>query len=546
MKKVFLICILVLAAFLRLYNLTALPDINADEAAIGYNAYSILQTGKDEHGNPFPIHFQSFGDYKPGLYFYIVVPFVSILGLNDLAVRLPGAILGIGTVFLVWLLARRLFPKIGWFPEVAALFLAISPWHIHFSRGGWEVNAAGFFIIFGVWSFIKGLEEKKWFYASIALFIASLYTYHAARIITPLLISVLFWVYREKLLWVKQKFVLQKKVLIWAAVGIFLTIPLLIDFVGPAGLSRASGVGLFADEGPFWKANEQRGEHDNIHGKLAVFLHNRPLNYGIAFFENYAKHFDGKFLFFLGDEIQRDKVPRFGQMYLIDLIFLLIGFIFITRNFSRWKIIIAWLIFAPIPAALTFQSPHALRAQSMVIPLVMISAYGAVILFSWLSNHIKPKLLLFSCYLVLITFLFWDFTRYLHEYHVYMAKTYNFSSQYGVKELVEYIKKDGEQFSQIIVTDRYDQPYILFLFYMKYPPDKFQGDHTLTPRDKFGFSTVRGFDKYKFLSVNWDEMRNLRDTILVGAPNEINDIDANITKRIYFPSGDVAFEIVPL
>src|SRR3989344_2042807 len=98
--------IVLLAAILRLYRLDSFPALNADEAAIGYNAYSLLETGKDEHGDSWPIHFQSFNDYKPGLYFYIVLPFVKILGLSEWAVRLPGALLGVATVWLVYLLVE--------------------------------------------------------------------------------------------------------------------------------------------------------------------------------------------------------------------------------------------------------------------------------------------------------------------------------------------------------------------------------------------------------------------------------------------------------
>ena len=94
MKKYLLILIIILAAFLRFYKLDSFPALNADEAAIGYNAYSLIQTGMDEHGNAWPIDFQSFNDYKPGLYFYLVLPFVKILGLNEWAVRIPNAFLG--------------------------------------------------------------------------------------------------------------------------------------------------------------------------------------------------------------------------------------------------------------------------------------------------------------------------------------------------------------------------------------------------------------------------------------------------------------------
>src|SRR3989304_8512132 len=88
-KKYFLGAVFLLACFLRFYHLGSYPALNADEAAIGYNAYSLIQTGRDEHGNFWPIHFQSFNDYKPGFYFYLVVPFVKMLGLNEWAVRVP-------------------------------------------------------------------------------------------------------------------------------------------------------------------------------------------------------------------------------------------------------------------------------------------------------------------------------------------------------------------------------------------------------------------------------------------------------------------------
>src|SRR3990172_13290311 len=109
MKKILLLLIVLMSLFLRFYRLDSYPALNADEAAIGYNAYSLIQTGRDEHGNPWPIHFQSFNDYKPGLYFYMVVPFVKILGLNEWAVRIPGAALGVGTVLVLYLLVRELF-----------------------------------------------------------------------------------------------------------------------------------------------------------------------------------------------------------------------------------------------------------------------------------------------------------------------------------------------------------------------------------------------------------------------------------------------------
>ncbi|MEK7504094.1 MAG: glycosyltransferase family 39 protein, partial [Patescibacteria group bacterium] len=103
--------------------------MNADEAALGYNAYSLLTTGRDEHGHAWPINLESFGDFKPAGYAYMLIPFVKVLGLTELAVRLPSALFGILGVLGIYLLTKELFNRQT--GQLAALMLAISPWHLH-------------------------------------------------------------------------------------------------------------------------------------------------------------------------------------------------------------------------------------------------------------------------------------------------------------------------------------------------------------------------------------------------------------------------------
>ena len=116
MKKVtfILACIVGLALFLRIYKVTQIPpSLSWDEVSIGYNAYSILKTGRDEHGKFFPVDaFVAYGDYKPVLPVYLTVPFVALFGLNELAVRLPSVIAGTLTVFLTYFLVLGLFGKL--------------------------------------------------------------------------------------------------------------------------------------------------------------------------------------------------------------------------------------------------------------------------------------------------------------------------------------------------------------------------------------------------------------------------------------------------
>jgi len=107
--KYLLVIILFTAAILRFYNINSYPSLNPDEAALGYNAYSLLKTGKDEHGASWPLHFKSFGDYKPGGYVYLAIPFVKVLGLTPLAVRLPNLILSILTIYFLYKFVFLLF-----------------------------------------------------------------------------------------------------------------------------------------------------------------------------------------------------------------------------------------------------------------------------------------------------------------------------------------------------------------------------------------------------------------------------------------------------
>jgi len=553
---IILLLILGLAAFLRLYRLGNYPALNSDEAAIGYNAYSLIQTGKDEHGNPWPIHFQSFNDYKPGLYFYLVLPFVKFFGLNVWSVRLPSALLGVTTIFLVYKIVEILrltrFAQNGkkmengkWKMEIlAAAMLAISPWHIHYARGGWEVNVATFLMVLGTYLFVKGLKNIVPLLLSAFVFSLSLYIYHSARVVVPLLVLGLTTIYWKE---IKRNI---RSLLLSGLVALVTLLPLVKDFTRPEIVSRAGGVGIFADTGTIERINEQRGEHNNIQGLVPLLLHNKVINYSLVFLKNWASHYHGEFLFLSGDVIQRNRVPETGQMYLFDIIFVIVGTIGAIRVVGKdgkrnkgWLVILWWLIVAPVASALTFQSPHALRAQNMVIPLTIISAYGIVMILSWVKNMEKPiMLLVISCLLLVV--IAWQFARYQHIYWVHMAKEYPYSSQYGVKELVDYLKNKQNVYDNIVVTTRYDQPYILFLFYLKYPPEKFQSDHLLTQKDEYGFSTVDHFANFTFKPIDFNQdVVKYQNALIIGTEEEIPN-NANIIKEIYGSNGYKYFQIV--
>jgi len=144
--------IILLGCFLRLYHLaTNPPGLYIDEASIGYNAYTILTKGVDEFGVHMPLWFRSFGDYKMPIYIYLTSLSMAFLGKTELAVRIPSALAGIGSIFMLYLNLKLLVSLdkeknkvMELLPIISALFLSISPWAIQFSRGGFEVDVACF------------------------------------------------------------------------------------------------------------------------------------------------------------------------------------------------------------------------------------------------------------------------------------------------------------------------------------------------------------------------------------------------------------------
>jgi len=251
-EKIILVCILFLAFILRFYKLGQNPpSLTWDETAIGYNAYSILKTGRDEHGRFLPInYFTSFGDYKPPISVYLTIPSVAIFGLNEFSTRFPSAFLGTLTVLITYFLVKKMFNKDSGVtkfislsnkgqslktkrtvlkkesnrlksvisnllnleprtsslePAIASLLLAISPWHILSSRAGFEANIATFFIVLGAYFFIKAIKNKGWLLLLSAFcFLLSIYTFNTPRLFVPIFLFGLSIIYRKKLFQIKK------------------------------------------------------------------------------------------------------------------------------------------------------------------------------------------------------------------------------------------------------------------------------------------------------------------------------------------------------
>ena len=221
-NKIILLFIILLAIVLRVYKLSKVPpSLYWDEASLGYNAYSILLTARDEYGKFLPLtNFAAFGDYKPPGYIYAAVPSVAIFGLNEFAIRFPSALFGTLTVLLIYLISKRLFES-EIISQIAALFLAISPWHLQFSRGAFEANLGLFFSTLGIFLFLKFAQDKAFYlFISLLSFLAAMYTFTGQRLFVPFILLVLVLQFK------KQIFTNLRLVTVTTVVAIFLFWPL--------------------------------------------------------------------------------------------------------------------------------------------------------------------------------------------------------------------------------------------------------------------------------------------------------------------------------
>ncbi len=483
--------VLLIALVIRGYKIDVLPSLNPDEAALGYNAYSLLLTGKDEHGTAWPLHFQSFGDYKPGGYVYLAMPFIRFLGLNPLAVRLPNLILSVLTIYIVYKLVLLLTFNFQ-LSTFIALVLTFNPWHIHFSRGAWESSAALFFIVLGIYWFYSYIISHKSYFSFLfpLAFVASLYIYHSARLISPLLVVFLIISHHSYLQKNYQKLILP------LLLAVLLTIPVLVSFLHSGGTTRFGGVGLTADYGPTARAEELLNQHGNTQ-LINRITHNKRILYTISWAEKYFSHFDINFLFITGDDVPRSKSPEMGQLYLIELPLLLLGIVYLIKQ-ARKNILkpftFVFLFIAPIASSLTFQAPSALRALAMVIPLSILTGCG----LNYFLNLCQKSVFRITFYGLLIISYTFSVGYYFDAYFIHSPQRYAFAWNSGFADIIPFVESQKPNYENIYFTNKYDQPYILYLFFSQYYPPQIQSQIILTPPDQYGFSTVDKIDNITF------------------------------------------------
>lgn len=335
--------ILALAAFLRLFQLSAAPPgLYMDEAMDGNDAMEALETHR------FQVFYPE-DNGREGLYVNVAALSIAAFGHQAWALRLPAAIFGVLTVWGLYLLAAEwLSTSAG---LLAAFFLATSFWHLVFSRIAFRAIAAPMFLVWALYLLLMALRRRPragWMILAGAVYGLGFYTYLAYRV-TPLLIGAV---------WLAEKKRGQSRpAWIFAGAAAVTAAPLMVYFLGhPA---------------EFWGRAAQVSVFDGPRPALEVVLNAWRT---------------ARMLFTRGDQNWRHNVAWRAEVYWPVAICMAAG---AWPAIRRHRTILLWLALGMAPAVPAMLAPHALRAILMLPAVCLLAALGAQQIYTW-AGRLAP------------------------------------------------------------------------------------------------------------------------------------------------------------
>jgi len=542
--------IIVIASIIRLYKLSSIPPgVNRDEASIGYTAYSLIETGKDEYGRAYPLSFESFGDWKLPLYIYETVPFVKLLGLNEIAIRLPSAIAGILAVALTYALVFE-FTSNPALSLLSMAFLSIAPWHVHLSRVESESNTAVLFVIIGSLTALKALKRKHFFLlVSAVSFSLSLFIYHGNHVFTMLFVGSLILVYINQLK--KSKYSLHALTIFTIISGVIFSATLF-----GADKTKISGISIFGSPGIIHEFIEiPRNEHINPQSLIARISHNRMTFALERVIHNYINAFSPQFLFISGGTNYAHNIANMGNLYLIDAIFLPLGLIVLLSGKYRsilqasftWReaaLILVWFFISPIAASITKDAPHTNRMAAIIPSHIIIITIGIYWLIHRIGSFYK-KLVPLASIIILCMYL-WNVSLYVDRYFVHFPRDEAEHWGYGYDQLLNELNSPAQRGKTVIMSHPEYSPYIYFLFYSSFSPSDYQNIAKRYPPTEDAFVHVASYDRFQFRPIDWDKDPKTTNIVIVELTKDLppEAKTFKVRKDIMLPDGSSMWTVL--
>lgn len=539
MKYLILTLIILLGFGLRVILLAQYPPgVTADEIGQGYSGYSILKTGKDEWGDFLPLNPRGFGDYKPPLYSYLTIPSIALLGLNITAVRLPSALFGVATIFVSFLLARILFNSFS-MGLVSVFLFSIQPWHIQYSRVGWESNIGVFTFSLAVYFLIKGFEKNSFLFPSAILFGLTLFTYHSFKVFTLLFLIGFAALYFRQVRKFERKWVYSSLVVI-----IIFSSLAIHGFLFSGAGRRATDAAIYNEEN-IRKLRDIQVE-DKLPQPWGRVLNSRIFFLSTEFTQNYLGYFSTTFLFSPHrSDASLFNLPGKGLLYTWQAFFLIAGAYLIVKDRPKWfKLIALWFLLAPIPASLTREYMHAQRVETLLPILSILTPYS---LHTFWKKITSKNLRIFLT--VILAFIAFWFLVTRVDY--YLFHTFNRSLgglKYGYQEAVDFTQNNLDKYDQIIFTKQHSEPQAFVAFYSQMDPSYFQ-EYSKNWKNfesegfKFLDMTNYKLGKYYFKNIDWSQDKDFKNALIVADAREIpeNVVPLKVIKNNL---GEVVFKIV--
>ncbi len=549
--------VLSFGVFLRTFRLSQSPPSPYwEEVALGYDAYSLLKTGKDHHGVSWPIlAAESFGDWKPTGYLYALLPSLALLGLETAAVRLPAVVSGIvifcSAGYIAWkITGKRISGLLG------LAVAAVSPWGIQFSRAGWEVTlATGLFLVATIVQTdvlsAKPTKKNKWILVGSGVLLwLSAYTYHAFRLLVPIWLFLIGLVMVAKFFGKKRKLTLLQRLVnatkssftvLWPLVLVSLLA--ILPFAQALGSSqlnqRFAETSIFSDSAIVEQSNYWRQASGNT--LLSRLVSHRFILFGKEMAQSYFSHFDPVFLFFRGDENLRHSSGYGGQLYVIDAFTIIAGVQFLFTHKSKlskpWVLLLFGLLFlSPIPASLTKATPHALRTLPLSVGFNVLSALGLTHLIYYCYEYgrvsfLEKKLSFKSVFITMIPVLIvgviyalqataWA-SHYFYVYPVLSAHEWQFGYQEMVNTVATLHQKDPNL--PVYITREYGRPAMYYWFYTQTSPNLVQEANATAKKDQGEFLT---FENFVFIRGLYEIKQ--RPSIVALSPSDWEKLQLNV------------------
>lgn len=524
--KIALLAVFILAFGLRFYKLGAVPDgLYQDETAIAINAFSLTQTGRDEHNQKFPLYFKSFGDYKLPVYIYAAVLPVKFLGMTPFAVRLPSALFSFLTVIFWYLLVKKLY-RHKTIALIAAAMLAVNPWHIHYARATFEVSIGLFLLIAGCLCLHVSQTGKKWYlFMGSVFFLLLLYSYNLTRLLSPLLFLATLYILKNK----NAKISLVEKIST-AVLWVMGLLPLALTFFSAAGINSAGGTLLYSS--PVIEARLLEIKSYFVdYPFLSKIIFSMPVMFMVTYLRNIASYFSPEFYFLTGSAHGNHGLGIVGQFLLPQLPLILIGLSAMMLGKYKSRLFLSWGAITVAVASLTREAPHSTRSFFLIPTLIMASSLGLFITIDWIGKRTYKLMGWFALGTVLLYF----FAHYLSLYYVYFPKSYAPKWRYADREAGKFIKDNMDRYDRIIIDDKAGLIYTSILFYLQIPPRDFLSTAIWSPEDSEGFSHPLEFTKFIYKPVNFLSDLSDNRTMLVVSADTLLPPGTRVVHTVYYP-----------